>query len=84
MTAGHGDYWVLAGFDRETGNLVEEHVLEGKSGWEWGDLFGRPDGDPLLGDWEVTETEAEQLQTQLGHPLDLVTRIYLVGRVRDL
>ena len=42
-------------FDRRT-ELMEEHVLAGKRARDrkWGDLFGRPDNDPLLGEREVT------------------------------
>ena len=77
------DYWLLEGFDRRTEKLMEEHVLAGKRDREWGNLFGRPDNDPLLGEREVTEVEARQLKAHLGIQLDLVSRVYFVGRRRD-
>ncbi|MDQ6949987.1 MAG: hypothetical protein M3256_28030 [Actinomycetota bacterium] len=83
MTYSDGDYWTLEGFDRLTEKLMEEHVLAGRTDREWGDLFGRPDGDPLLGEWEVDEREARQLEAELGISLDVVTRVYFVGRRRD-
>jgi hypothetical protein len=78
------DYWMLDGFDRVTNALKEEHPLTGKSDRYWGDLFGRPVNDPLLGEWEVTEAERQQLEEHLGIVLDLSTRVYFVGRRRDL
>ncbi len=77
------DYWALDGFDRATEALVEEHVLEGRSDREWGDVFGRPPGDPLVGEWEVTDLEAPVLEAHLGISLDLINRIYFVGRRQD-
>lgn len=78
------DYWMLEGFDRATDALKEEHILPPKSNRYWGDLFGRPADDPLLGEWEVTEVERRQLEDLLGIALDVLTRIYFVGRRRDL
>lgn len=77
------DYWVLEGFDRVSEALVEEYILEGRSNREWGDLFGRPADDPLLGEWEVTDVEAPELEAHVGVSLDRVDRIYFVGRRRD-
>ncbi|MDQ6949511.1 MAG: hypothetical protein M3256_25490 [Actinomycetota bacterium] len=76
-------YWVLEGFDRLSEKLIEEHVLSGKSDREWGNLFGRTDDDPLVGEWEVAEAEARQLEAHLGISLDLVSRIYFVGLRHD-
>jgi hypothetical protein len=78
------DYWMLEGFDRATDALKEEHVLAGRSDRYWGDLFGRAADDPLLGEWEVTETERQRLEEHLGIALDVDTRVYFVGRRRDL
>lgn len=75
-----GDYWELEGFDRLTEKRMEEHILVGRSDREWGDLFHRPAGDPLLGEWEVTEVEAPELEAHLEISLDLDHRIYFVGR----
>lgn len=83
MTTSYRDYWALEGFDRISEMLVEEHVLEGRSDREWGNLFGRPAGDPLVGEWEVTDVEAAELEAHLGISLDLVDRIYFVGRRLD-
>lgn len=83
MPTSNRDYWALEGFDRVSERLVEEHVLERRSDREWGDLFGRPADDPLVGEWEVTEAEAPELEAHLGISLDLVKRIYFVGRRRD-
>lgn len=84
MNEATDDYWLLEGFDRANDELVEEHLLEGKSGRAWGDVFARPLDDPLLGEWEVTEREAPEIEAHLGIVLDLERRTYFVGRRRDL
>ena len=70
MTDSSGDYWTSTA-EPFTEKLMEEHVLAGRTDREWGDLFCRPDDDPLLGEWEVHEREARQLEAHLGISLDL-------------
>ena len=72
--------WCLEWFDRQTGLIVGEVVLEKFDSGAFRKILRRPPSDPMVGgEWSITRRNRDKVERLIGKPLHLSQYSYFIG-----